>query len=49
MTLKSITNGAIPVIAGVAAVGLAIRYFGDKPFIKDIAKGLNGDVVGLFK
>ena len=49
MTLKSITKGALPVMAGVMAVGLTIRYFGDQPVIKDVAKGLKGDVVGIFK
>lgn len=49
MTLKAITKGALPVMAGVFAVGLTIRYFGDQPILKDIAKGLKGDVVGIFK
>ena len=38
----------LPVTGGVFAAGLAIRYFGDKPVLKDVAKGLKGDVVGLF-
>ncbi len=49
MTLKSISKGAFPVIVGVMATGLAIRYFGDQPVIKDVKEGLKGNVVGLFK
>ncbi len=36
------------VVVGMALVGLGIRYFGNKPVIEDIKKGLNGDVQGLF-
>lgn len=49
MTLKGITKGAMPVVIGVAVVGLTIRYFGDQPIISDVKKGLNGDVNGWFK
>lgn len=49
MTAKSILKGALPVFVGVAGIALTIRYFGDKPLIEDVAKGLQGDVVGLFK
>lgn len=49
MTIKSITKGALPVFVGVAAVALTVRYFGDQPFIEDVAKGLTGDVKGWFK
>lgn len=49
MTLKGITKGALPVVVGVMAVGLLIRYAGDQPFIEDVKKGLNGDVNGWFK
>lgn len=49
MTLKSITKGAFPVVVGVFAAGLAIRYFGDQPILEDVKKGLNGDVKGFFK
>jgi len=49
MTVKSIAKGALPVVVGVMAVGLTIRYFGDQPFIEDVKKGLNGDVQGWFK
>lgn len=48
MTMKTIFKGAMPVVAGVAIVGLAIRYFGDQPIISDVKKGLNGDVSGLW-
>jgi hypothetical protein len=49
MTLKSISKGAVPVMAGVLAAGLLIRYFGDQPILKDAKEGLKGNVVGLFK
>lgn len=49
MTLKTIAKGAVPVAVVFAAFGLTFRYFGDKPIIEDIRKGLNGDVKGLFK
>jgi len=49
MTLKSIGKSAFPVIVGVMAVGLTIRYFGDQPVIKDVKEGLKGNVVGIFK
>ena len=48
-TLTKIAYGALPVIAAFGVVGITIRYFGDKPVLSDIAKGLKGDVVGLFK
>lgn len=48
MTLKSITKGAVPVVVGVIAAGLLIRYFGDQPILEDVKKGLNGDSVGIF-
>ncbi|MBL4761680.1 MAG: hypothetical protein JKY93_03160 [Gammaproteobacteria bacterium] len=41
-----VIKGALPVVVGVGAVGLGIRYFGDKPVISDIAEGLNGNVKG---
>lgn len=44
--IKKIAMGALPVIAGFMAVGLGIRYFGDKPVISDVAAGLNGSVKG---
>lgn len=49
MTVKSITKSALPVVVGVMAVGLVIRYFGDQPIIEDVKRGLNGDVKGFFK
>lgn len=49
MTAKGILKGALPVVVGVAALGLIIRNFGDQPIIEDIKKGLNGDVKGIFK
>lgn len=49
MTAKGIAKGALPVMAGVLATGLLIRYFGDKPIIKDAKEGLKGNVQGLFK
>jgi len=49
MTAKGLLKGAAPVVAGFAIVGLTLRYFGDKPFIIEIKKGLNGDVNGWFK
>lgn len=49
MTLKGLSNKALPVVIGVMAVGLTIRYFGDKPLLEDVAKGLKGDVKGFFK
>jgi hypothetical protein len=51
--LPSFIKKTLPVfvggIAAVSALGLIIRYYGDSPIISDVAKGLNGDVVGLFK
>lgn len=46
MTLKSIINGATPVVAGVAALALLIRYAGDAPGIKEVKEGLKGNVSG---
>jgi len=46
MTLKSITNGAVPVVVGVLAAGLVIRFLGGLPVISDAAKGIKGDVSG---
>lgn len=48
MTLKTVIKGAIPVAVGVSVLALALRYFGDKPLLEDIKKGLNGDSVGIF-
>lgn len=49
MSVKSISKGAMPVVVGVFAAALIVRYFGDQPVIKHVAKGLKGDVVGFFK
>lgn len=46
MTMKSLAKGALPVMVGVMATGLFIRYFGDQPFIEDVRLGLKGDVKG---
>lgn len=44
MTLKQLTNAALPSVVGVATLALAIRYFGDKPIIEDVKEGLKGNV-----
>lgn len=49
MTVKSLTKGAVPIVVGVLATGLFLRYFGDQPIIEDAKKGLNGDVKGFLK
>jgi len=46
MTIKSISKGAVPVVVGVLAAGLVIRYLGQLPVISDAAKGLNGNTAG---
>lgn len=48
MTVKSLSKGAMPVVVGLTAFALGIRYFGDKPFIKEVKEGLKGNVIGLF-
>lgn len=49
MTLKSTVKTAVPIVVGVLATGLLIRYFGDQPILEDAKRGLNGDVKGFFK
>jgi hypothetical protein len=49
MTVKSLAKGTVPIMVGVLATGLLIRYFGDQPIISDAKKGLNGDVKGFLK
>ena len=49
MTIKSLAKGAVPIVVGVLATGLLIRYFGVQPILEDAKKGLNGDVKGFFK
>tara|TARA_R110002124_G_C8973012_1_gene515489 strand:+ start:8532 stop:8708 length:177 start_codon:yes stop_codon:yes gene_type:complete len=48
-TVKKYTLATLPVVGGISLVALGVRYFGDKPVVSDIAKGLKGDVVGLFQ
>jgi hypothetical protein len=49
----SFAKKTLPVFVGgfaaVSAVALTVRYYGDRPVISDVAKGLKGDVVGLFQ
>lgn len=42
LTLNSILKGAIPVFVGVAALGLALKYFGTQPVLRDVKSGLSG-------
>ncbi len=44
--IKGVVMKSLPVIFGLGAVGLIIRYFGDKPVVSDVAAGLNGNVKG---
>lgn len=44
MTLKSITNGAMPVVAGLALFALGIRFFGNLPYVSEVKEGLKGNV-----
>lgn len=48
MNIKTISKGAVPVMAGVSALALMIRFLGDKPLIKEIKEGLKGNVSGKF-
>ena len=51
--VTSFAKKTLPVFVGgfaaVSAVALIVRYYGDKPLISDIAKGIKGDVVGIFQ
>jgi len=49
MKLSTVGKNALPAFVGLAALGLTIRYFGDKPIISDIKEGLKGNVNGWFK
>ncbi len=44
MTLKQITNGALPVVAGLSLFALGIRFFGNMPYVQEIKEGLKGNV-----
>ena len=48
MKLSTIVKGAVVPFVGVAMLALVVRYFGDKPLIKDIKLGLKGDSTALF-
>lgn len=43
MTLKSTATAAVPSIVALVAVALAIRFYGNQPFISDIKEGLKGN------
>lgn len=44
--IKRVVIASLPVAFGVSAVALAVRYFGDKPIINEVANGLQGNVKG---
>lgn len=44
MTAKSLFSAALPSVAGMVMLALAIRYFGDQPLISDVREGLRGNV-----
>jgi len=45
---KISTTTVVSVLLALAVAGYGLRFFGDKPILSDIKKGLNGDSVGLF-
>tara|TARA_R110002124_G_scaffold266813_1_gene433794 strand:+ start:7960 stop:8109 length:150 start_codon:yes stop_codon:yes gene_type:complete len=49
MTIKSLSKSSAPVVFGLTVFALSIRYFGDKPLIKEVKEGLKGNVIGIFK
>lgn len=44
MTAKSIFNASLPVVVGGGMLALIVYYFGNQPVIKDVAKGMRGEV-----